>query len=81
MVFSTIELSFPEDLLFQIDKIADNESRSRDVLVGDAVRMYIERKNEWQEYFNIGQKTGSNLEISEDDVMNEIKLYRKEKNQ
>ena len=79
MTLSTVELSFPEDLLFQIDKIANDESRTRDILVRDAVRMYIKRKDDWQEYFKIGEKIGLTLEISEEDVMDEIKTYRKEK--
>jgi len=80
MTLSTVELSFPADLLFQIDEIASNESRTRDILVRDAVKMYIKRKNDWQEYFKIGKKIGETLEISEEDVMEEIREYRKEKN-
>jgi len=64
--------------LAQIDQIAGIESRTRDVLVSDAVKMYIERKDEWQKSFTIGQKIGLNLDISENDIMNEIKTYRKE---
>ena len=79
MTFSTVNISFPEDLLVQIDQLADNESRTRDILVRDAVKMYISRKNEWQECFNIGQEIGAKLNISENDIMDEIKAYRKEK--
>jgi len=78
MTFSTVDISFPADLLVQIDQIAGIESRTRDVLVSDAVKMYIERKDEWQKSFAIGQKIGLNLDISENDIMNEIKTYRKE---
>jgi len=78
MTFSTVDISFPADLLVQIDQIAGIESRTRDVLVSDAVRMYIERKDEWKKSFTIGQKIGLNLDISENDIMNEIKTYRKE---
>ena len=78
MTFSTVDISFPADLLVQIDQIAGIESRTRDVLVSDAVKMYIERKDEWQKSFTIGQKIGLNLDISENDIMNEIKTYRKE---
>ena len=78
MTFSTVDISFPADLLVQIDQIAGIESRTRDVLVSDAVKMYIERKDEWQKSFAIGQKIGPNLDISENDIMNEIKTYRKE---
>jgi len=78
MTFSTVDISFPADLLVQIDQIAGIESRTRDVLVSDAVKMYIERKDEWQKSFTIGQKIGANLDISEEGIMNEIKTYRKE---
>jgi len=78
MTFSTVDISFPADLLVQIDQIAGIESRTRDVLVSDAVKMYIKRKDEWQKSFTIGQKIGLNLDISENDIMNEIKAYRKE---
>ena len=80
MTFATVDISFQEDLLAQIDQIAGNEDRTRGDLIVNAVRMYVERKNEWQEYFNIGQKIGSKLDISEDDVMKEIKAFRQEKN-
>jgi len=81
MTFSTVDISFPADLLVQIDEIAGIESRTRDVLVSDAVKMYIERKDEWQKSFTIGQKIGLDLDISENDIMNEIKAYRKETTQ
>ena len=79
MTFATVDISFQEDLLAQIDQIAGNESRTRGDLIVNAVRMYVERKNEWQEYFDIGQKIGSKLDISENDVIKEIKAYRQEK--
>jgi len=81
MTFATVDISFQEELLAQVDQIADNESRTRGDLIVNAVKMYVERKNEWEEYFNIGQKIGSKLKISEDDVIKEIKTYRQEKNQ
>ena len=78
MTFSTVDISFPADLLVKIDQIAGIESRTRDVLVSDAVKMYIERKDEWQKSFSIGQQIGLNLDISENDIMSEIKAHRKE---
>ena len=44
MIFSTIDISFPEDLLLQIDQIAKDESQTREVLVRNAVRMYYRKK-------------------------------------
>jgi metal-responsive CopG/Arc/MetJ family transcriptional regulator len=79
MDVSTINISLQNDILVQVDQIANDEARTRVDLISDAVRIYIERKKEWQRIFKIGEEIGSKLEISEDDVMKEIKAYRKEK--
>jgi metal-responsive CopG/Arc/MetJ family transcriptional regulator len=79
MEVSTINISVQNDVLFQIDQIANNEARTRVELINEAVKMYVERKNEWQKIFEIGGKIGSGLEISAENVMEEIKAYRKEK--
>jgi metal-responsive CopG/Arc/MetJ family transcriptional regulator len=79
MEVSTINIPLQNDILFQIDQIANDEARTRVDLINEAVRMYVERKKEWQKVFQNGEKIGSKLEISEDDVMKEIKAYRKEK--
>jgi metal-responsive CopG/Arc/MetJ family transcriptional regulator len=79
MDVSTINISLQNDILVQVDQIASDEARTRVDLINDAVRIYIERKKEWQKIFKIGEEIGSKLEISEDDVMKEIKAYRKEK--
>jgi metal-responsive CopG/Arc/MetJ family transcriptional regulator len=63
--------------LNQIDEIANDEARTRSELIREAVRMYIERKKEWQSIFAVGKKIGETLKITEDDVMEEIKEYRK----
>jgi metal-responsive CopG/Arc/MetJ family transcriptional regulator len=79
MDVSTINIPLQNDILVQIDQIANEEARTRVDLISEAVSIYIGRKKEWQEIFQTGKKIGSNLEISEDDVMKEIKAYRKEK--
>jgi CopG family transcriptional regulator / antitoxin EndoAI len=79
MDVSTITIPLQNDILVQVDQIANDESRTRGDLIGDAVRIYIERKKEWQKIFKIGEKIGSKLEITEDDVIKEIKKNRKEK--
>jgi predicted transcriptional regulator len=79
MDVSTINIPLQNDILAQVDQIANDEARTRVDLISEAVRIYVERKKEWQRLFKIGEKIGSKLEISEDDVMREIKAYRKEK--
>ena len=79
MPVSTVNISFQKDFLVQIDQIANDEARTRSELIREAVRIYIDRKREWEKLFKIGKQIGVTLEISEDDVMSEIKEHRKKK--
>jgi len=75
---STVNISFNKNLLKQIDKIAKEESRTRSELIREAARLYIERKSKWLDIFDYAKKHVSKKNISEDDILSEIKKYRKE---
>lgn len=79
MAISTVNISFQANLLSQIDQVAFNEARTRSELIREAVRIYIERKKEWETLFQMGANIASTLEIQEKDVMKEIKKHRKQK--
>jgi len=79
MPVSTVNISFQDEFLVQIDQIAKNESRSRSELIREAVRLYIDRRRNFDNLFKIGQQIGATLDITEEDVMSEIKKYRKTK--
>jgi metal-responsive CopG/Arc/MetJ family transcriptional regulator len=81
MAVSTVNISFQEDLLEQIDRIAQNEARTRSELIREAARIYIERKKKWESIFSYGESLSSKYKFTEDDVNNEIKKYRKDKKQ
>jgi metal-responsive CopG/Arc/MetJ family transcriptional regulator len=76
---STVNISFNQDLLKQIDKIAEEESRSRSELIREAARSYIERKRKWSQIFLVGSKVAQLKGITEEDMEKEIASYRKEK--
>jgi Arc/MetJ-type ribon-helix-helix transcriptional regulator len=44
MAISTVNISFQEELLEQIDKIVQDESRTRSELIREAARIYMEKK-------------------------------------
>jgi metal-responsive CopG/Arc/MetJ family transcriptional regulator len=44
MAVSTVNISFQEDLLDQIDEMAKTEARTRSELIREAARIYFERK-------------------------------------
>jgi metal-responsive CopG/Arc/MetJ family transcriptional regulator len=81
MAVSTVNISFQEDLLEQIDRIARNEARTRSELIREAARIYIERKKKWESIFSYGESLSSKYKFTEDDVNDEIKKYREDKKQ
>jgi CopG family transcriptional regulator/antitoxin EndoAI len=79
MKSSTVNISFNDDLLKQIDKVAREESRSRSELIREAARSYIERKRKWAQIFAFSEKQAAKKNITEKDIINEIRNYRRSK--
>jgi len=79
MPVSTVNISFQDDLLKQIDQVAQNEARTRSELIREAARLYIERKQKWESIFAYGENLAAKYKITEDDVNEEIKKHRTEK--
>jgi metal-responsive CopG/Arc/MetJ family transcriptional regulator len=78
MAVSTVNISFQDDLLNQIDRIAQNEARTRSELIREAARIYIERKKKWESIFAYGESLAAKYKFTEEDVNEEIKRYREE---
>jgi CopG family transcriptional regulator / antitoxin EndoAI len=79
MSTTTVNISFKEKLLADIDKVAKQESRSRSELLREAVRMYIEHKMRWEKIFAFGEMQVMQKGLSETDVGIEIDAYRRNK--
>lgn len=78
---STVNISFRQDLLKQIDEVARTESRSRSELVREAARMYIERKRRMDAVIESIRQTVRERGITEADVADEIAAVRAERKQ
>jgi metal-responsive CopG/Arc/MetJ family transcriptional regulator len=76
MAVSTVNISFQEELLKQIDQVALDESRSRSELIREAARLYIEKKKRWQSIFSYGELAAASSKVSEKDVFEEIRNVR-----
>lgn len=70
MAASTVNMSFEEDLLGQIDRIAQNEDGIQSELIRKAARIYVERKKECE-------RLSPKCKSAEDKVNNKIKKCRK----
>ena len=76
---STVNISFNPKLLKEIDKVAQEESRSRSELIREAARSYIERKRRWAQIFELGTGAAKARGLSPEDIDSEIAAYRREK--
>ncbi len=75
----TVNISFQDRLLANIDRIAQRESRSRSELLREAARIYIERKERWNNIFAKTSIQSGEQALTEKDVLEEITRYRSEK--
>ncbi len=75
----TVNISFQDKLLANIDRIAKRESRSRSELLREAARIYIERKTRWNQIFAKTSIQPGEQALTEKDVLDEISQYRREK--
>jgi len=79
MAVAIVKVPFQTDLLQQIDSFVDEKVRSRTDIILEATKMYIARKQNWQDIFSLGDRLAMQNNLSEADVMNEIKSYRRER--
>ena len=69
----TVNISFQDRLLANIDRIAQRESRSRSELLREAARIYIERKERWNNIFAKTSIQSGEQALTEKDVLEEMK--------
>ena len=75
----TVNISFEDSLLRDIDRVAGVEARSRSEFLREAARAYIQRKERWAGIFAMGQAIAKQRGLSPEDVSREIRAYRKSK--
>ena len=72
----TVNISFRDSLLSEIDKTAKKEFRSRSELIREAARLYIERQNQWSDLFTLGDRSVQEQHLTKNDVVEEIGAVR-----
>jgi len=73
---STVNISFQDSLLKEIDKTAKKEHRSRSELIREAARQYIRRQNQWNELFQLGDRIAEEKQLTIEEVEEEIAATR-----
>ena len=73
---STVNISFQDSLLKEIDKTAKKEHRSRSELIREAARQYIRRQNQWNELFRLGDRIAKEQQLTIEEVEEKIAATR-----
>jgi metal-responsive CopG/Arc/MetJ family transcriptional regulator len=79
MALATINLTLENDLLEKLDIFAQNEALTRTDLINNSIKMYISQKQRLQELYSYGESIANKGNFTEEDIMKEIKDYRKDK--
>jgi len=79
MAGATVNISFDDEFLARIDRQAQTESRNRSELIREAARMYMERRETWNQLFSLGSQVAKTQKVAESDVLYEIRAERKRK--
>jgi metal-responsive CopG/Arc/MetJ family transcriptional regulator len=75
----TVNISFQDSLLKEIDKTAKKEHRSRSEFLREAARFYIQRQRQWEDLFLLGDRQTVEKQLTLRDVEDEISAVRKER--
>ncbi len=73
----TVNISFQDKLLAEIDAGAKRESRSRSELLREAARLYVRRQKQWERVFPVGDELSKRGNLTERDVAREIQNVRR----
>jgi predicted transcriptional regulator len=77
----TVNVSFEDSLLAEIDAEAKRESRSRSELLREAARLYVRRRRQWDDVFAFADRQIAGLGLTESAVKEEIRAVRRQKSQ
>ncbi|MBF0490364.1 MAG: ribbon-helix-helix protein, CopG family [Candidatus Omnitrophica bacterium] len=76
MKTQTVNISFSDELLKDIDAVSQEEARSRSEFIREAARAYIARKRVWKGIFQSTAQHVKRLGLKESDVSSAIASRR-----
>lgn len=75
----TVNISFNDSLLAEIDAEAKRESRTRSELLREAARKYVRRQKQWDSVFALGDEIAGRKGLTHTDVDRAIRSVRRPK--
>ena len=77
MQTATINITLNSDFINQIDIIANKTSQTRNEIIYNSIKFYIDQKQKLEELYQYGEEFAAKNNIKEEDIVNEIANYRK----
>ncbi len=68
----TLNIALPKDLVKRVDELAKREYRNRSELIREALRVYLQDKEEWQQIFKAGEQAMKKMGIKSEEEVNKI---------
>lgn len=72
MATQTLNIALPKDLVKKVDDLAKKEYRNRSELIREALRVYLQDKEEWQQIFKAGEGAMKKMGIKSEEEVNKI---------
>ena len=72
MQTQTLNIALPKDLVKRVDEVAKSEYRNRSELIREALRIYINRMDEWNKIFKAGTAAAKKMEITSEKQIEDI---------
>lgn len=72
MLTQTLNIALPKELVKKVDEVAKKEYRNRSELIREALRIYLQDMQEWEEIFEYGKKMGKKMGIKSEKDVNKI---------
>lgn len=79
MKTQTVNISFSDELLKDIDAVSQEEARTRSEFIREAARAYIARKRVWKGIFKSAAQHVKHLGLTEKDIDSAISSHRRKK--
>ena len=76
----TVNISFQDALLPEIDAEAKRESWTRSELLREAARLYVRRQRQWERVFALRDELSKQRSLTKTDIAREIRDVRRQKN-
>lgn len=77
MPTQTLNIALPKELVKRVDAKAKKEYKNRSELIREALRVYLQDWNEWEDIFRAGEKAMKKMGIkSEKEIDNIVYEFR-----